>query len=185
MARRLHHASRTLLGMDPDELARALELEPLPGEGGRFRRTFADERSAAIYYLMIAPDFSALHRLDVTEIWHHYAGAPARLLILAADGTVAEPVLGSAVQYGEQPQIVVPAGAWQAAEPLGEWTLAGCTTAPPFTWEAFALGDPGELAAGWPQAARRIARLAPQAGLSDGGGGTKGISAIDERESNG
>jgi uncharacterized protein len=36
----------------------------------------------------------------------------------------------------------VPAGFWQAARPLGEWTLAGCTVAPGFQFEGFELAPP-------------------------------------------
>ena len=148
--------------MDPQELAEALELEALPLEGGLFRRTHLDAHCSAIYYMMIAPDFSALHRLEVDEIWHHYAGAPARLLLLHPGGEAQQASLGSQVKAGQSPQIVVPAGTWQAAETLGEWTLAGTTSAPPFSWEAFTLGDAHELSEAWPAAAEAIARLAPR-----------------------
>src|SRR6201991_2363177 len=79
---------------DGERVATLLGLEPLPGEGGLFRRTHLDAHSSAIYYLLLAPDFSALHRLDSTETYHWYAGTPLRLLLLHPDGEVAEPVLG-------------------------------------------------------------------------------------------
>lgn len=147
--------------MDGAEVAERLGLVPLPDEGGLFRRTYADDAGAAIYYLLVAPARSALHRLDVAEVWHHYAGAPARLLLLEPDGGVAQPVLGADLERGQRPQVAVPAGVWQAAETTGQWTLMGCTTAPPFTPSAFTLGDPDELARGWPRAAERIRRLGP------------------------
>jgi len=34
---------------------------------------------------------------------------------------------------------VIPAGAWQSARPLGEYALVGCTVAPGFEWDDFAL----------------------------------------------
>jgi predicted cupin superfamily sugar epimerase len=34
---------------------------------------------------------------------------------------------------------VVPAHTWQAAESLGDWTLAGCTIAPGFEFSGFEL----------------------------------------------
>ena len=40
--------------------------------------------------------------------------------------------LGADLAAGERPQAAVPAGAWQAAESLGDWTLVGCTVAPGF-----------------------------------------------------
>lgn len=152
--------SAIVVRMDPHDVAARLGLEELPGEGGLFRRTFADDAGAAIYYMMIAPARSAPHRLDVAEVWHHYAGGPARLLLLHPDGTVERLVLGRDLADGQEPQVVVPAGTWQAAEPLGEWTLAGCTTAPPFDWDGWRLGQAHELVAGWPDAADDIRRLA-------------------------
>ena len=43
-----------------------------------------------------------------------------------------EQVLGNELTAGERPQIVVPAGWWQSARSLGDWTLVGCTVAPGF-----------------------------------------------------
>lgn len=43
---------------------------------------------------------------------------------------------------GQRPQLVVPAGDWQAAEPLGAWTLVGCTVSPGFRFEGFELAAP-------------------------------------------
>ncbi|MGE3288638.1 MAG: cupin domain-containing protein [Pseudonocardia sp.] len=67
---------------DPERLAALLGLEPLPHEGGRFRRTYADAHSSAILYLLVAPEFSALHRLTAAEAYHWHAGSPLRLLLL-------------------------------------------------------------------------------------------------------
>jgi predicted cupin superfamily sugar epimerase len=142
-----------------ERVAALLGLEPLPDEGGLFRRTHIDAHSSAIYFLLIAPDFSAMHRLTATETYHWYAGAPLRLLLLGGDGRVAEPVLGPDLATGARPQIVVPAGTWQGSSSAGEWTLVGTTTAPPFDWEGFELGERAELAAGYPEAAERIAAL--------------------------
>jgi predicted cupin superfamily sugar epimerase len=36
----------------------------------------------------------------------------------------------------------VPTGAWQAAEPLGAWTLVGCTVSPAFRFDHFELAPP-------------------------------------------
>jgi predicted cupin superfamily sugar epimerase len=142
-----------------ERVAELLGLEPLPGEGGLFRRTHIDAHSSAIYYLLLAPDFSALHRLSATETYHWYAGAPLRLLLLDADGRVTEPVLGPDLAAGQRPQIVVPAGTWQGSSPAGEWSLVGTTTAPPFDWAGFELGERAALTARYPEAADRITQL--------------------------
>jgi uncharacterized protein len=127
-----------------DIIAR-LDLKPHP-EGGHYRETFRDasvdadgrSRSTAIYFLLARGERSHWHRVDAAEIWHHYAGAPL-ILEMAADesGPTRRMKLGDDLAAGERPQGVVPAGHWQAAESLGDWTLTGCTVAPGFEFSGF------------------------------------------------
>ncbi|MGH3548253.1 MAG: cupin domain-containing protein [Pseudonocardiaceae bacterium] len=142
-----------------ERVAKLLGLERLPDEGGLFRRTYADEHSSVIYFMLLAPDFSALHALDGVETYHWYAGSPLRMLLLHPGGQIEQPVLGPDLAAAARPQIIVPAAVWQGASPLGEWTLVGATMAPPFTWSAFHLGRRAELLTGWPDAAPRIHAL--------------------------
>ena len=44
---------------------------------------------------------------------------------------------------GARPQVVVPAGAWQSAQSLGDWTLVGCTVAPGFEFAGFEMAPKG------------------------------------------
>ncbi len=141
--------------MDAAELAHRLRLEPLPGEGGLFRRTYADERSSAILYLLAAGDFSALHRLPGPELWHFHAGAPLELLLLHPDGSAES----AGLDTYERPQLAVPGGVWQGAISTGAWTLVGTTMAPPYRDEDFELGDRAELSRGWPACADLIRSL--------------------------
>ena len=48
-------------------------------------------------------------------------------------------VLGPDVASGQAPQVVVDAGVWQSARPLGRYTLVGATVTPAFTFEGFEL----------------------------------------------
>jgi hypothetical protein len=143
----------------PQEIIEQLALEPLPDEGGFFRRTYTDGLDA-IYYLIISPDFSALHRLAHVEVFHFYAGAPAKMLLLHCDGTTTAPVIGLDLLGGHRPQVVVTPGTWQATESLGEWTLLGATASPPYTPDIFELGQADLLSERWPTAAMEIRRLA-------------------------
>jgi uncharacterized protein len=151
-----------------ERLAALLGLEPLPEEGGLFRRTHLDEHSSAIYYLLLAPAFSALHMLMATETYHFYAGSPLQMLLLHPDGAVAEPVLGADLGAGQRPQLVVPAGSWQGSSPTGAWSLVGTTTAPPFDWAGFALGERAGLIERYPAARRRIEQLTRGGGPATG-----------------
>lgn len=100
--------------MDADRVAALLDLVPLPGEGGRFRRTHGDAHSSAIFYLLTQQDFSALHRLTEVEVYHWYAGSPVRLLLLGPDpGSVQMPILGSDLEAGQRPQCTVPRKCWR------------------------------------------------------------------------
>ena len=134
--------------MDADALVTLFGLQPHP-EGGWYAETWRDpasdgERAAgsAIYFLLRAGESSRWHRVDATEIWHHYAGAPLELRI-ASDGPATTMILGDDVDLGERPQAVVPPGAWQAARSLGDWTLVGCTVAPAFEFAGFELAPEG------------------------------------------
>lgn len=127
----------------------ALNLEPHP-EGGFYRQTFRDpnggERghSTAIYYLLEKGQRSHWHKVvDAVEVWHYYAGAPLSLHVSEDGESVSTVRLGPAVMAGEQPQAIVPANWWQAAESLGDFTLVGCTVAPGFVFDSFVMAEPG------------------------------------------
>jgi len=134
--------------MDIQEIIRALNMQPHP-EGGWYAETFRDDNggarghSTAIYYLLEAGQRSHWHRVrDAAEVWHFYNGDP--LLLSISDGTTTEKLtLGVDLAKGERPQAVVPADAWQAAEPLGRFTLVGCTVAPGFEFSSFEMAQPG------------------------------------------
>lgn len=127
------------------DIIASLGLTPHP-EGGWYAETFRDDagpprgHSTAIYYLLTLGQRSHWHRLkDAVEVWHFYAG-DALLLTLSADGEDSrEYVLGPNIAAGERPQLVVPKGSWQMAEPLGVWSLVGCTVAPGFLFDQFEL----------------------------------------------
>jgi predicted cupin superfamily sugar epimerase len=132
------------------DLIRELGLRPHP-EGGHFTETFRDEShavdggraaSTAIYYLLARGEKARWHRVDSAEVWHFYSGAPLALHIVNAQGRKETFRLGPDVAGGDRPQIVVPAMAWQAAESLGDFTLAGCTVAPGFEYAHFELAPP-------------------------------------------
>lgn len=126
-----------------------LGLKPHP-EGGHYRETFRDGRvdgngrsvSTAIYFLLARGERSHWHRIDAVEIWHHYAGS-ALILGIADDQGQRSVRLGSDLVAGEQPQAIVPAHAWQAAQSTGDWTLVGCTVAPGFDFATFELAPKG------------------------------------------
>jgi uncharacterized protein len=147
---------------DVAEIIRLLELKPHP-EGGHFRETFRDTRadasgrsaSTAIYFLLARGERSHWHRVDATEVWHFYAGSPLALYIADASQSMMLR-LGPDLRAGERPQAIVPAGDWQAAETLEDWTLVGCTVAPGFQFSGFELAGPQSEISGRQQRPWRI-----------------------------
>ena len=135
--------------MNADDCIRLLCLQPHP-EGGFFRETWrapaADGERAtgtAIYYLLQPGRGSHWHRVDATEIWHYYAGAPLELS-LSSDGVHVETAtLGPDLAGGARPQVVIAAQVWQSARTLGEFTLVGCTVSPGFEFSGFVIAEPG------------------------------------------
>ena len=126
------------------EVIAELGMQPHP-EGGHFVEIFRDrpstgERGAmtSIYFLLKSGEISRWHRVAQAEAWHFYAGAPLELRIDRATHR-----LGADLAAGERPQVVVPPRAWQAARSLGQWTLVGCTVAPPFSFDTFEMAPEG------------------------------------------
>jgi predicted cupin superfamily sugar epimerase len=135
--------------LNADAIIAQLKLQPHP-EGGYFRETFRDVAphggravSTAIFFLLKAGEVSRWHRVDAAEVWHFYRGAPLELRI----GKQAH-ILGPEIAQGQQPQLIVPAGEWQAARSLGDkamgdYTLVGCTVAPGFEFSKFEIAPNG------------------------------------------
>lgn len=139
-------------------LIEALGLSPHP-EGGYFREVYRSETqvvhpagaglraaSTAIYFLLPAGEFSALHRVSSDEVWHHYGGDPVELHVIDERGQHAVSLLGRDLGAGERPLVAIPAGRWQAARPRGErYALCGCTVAPGFDFRDFEMPERDEL----------------------------------------
>ncbi|MCF8512660.1 MAG: cupin domain-containing protein [Rhodobacteraceae bacterium] len=135
------------------EAARIIEklgLVPHP-EGGWYRQTWVgpdlDGRASgtAILFLLQRGERSHWHRVDADEIWIWNAGAP---LVLSVGDThpntprAHDIRLGPDVLGGDVVQALVPAGQWQAARSLGDWTLVSCTVSPGFRFDGFELAAP-------------------------------------------
>ncbi len=135
--------------MTADEIVELLGLQPHP-EGGHYRETWRaeaapGERAAgtAIYFLLKSGEVSHWHRVDAAEIWHWHAGAALALSISTDEQEIRTETLGSALESGHRPQVIVPTNAWQSARSLGDWTLVGCTVSPGFEFSGFEMAPDG------------------------------------------
>jgi predicted cupin superfamily sugar epimerase len=142
--------------VDRPPLAAVLDLEPHP-EGGWFRRTWTSTvlvvppgagagvvrpTATAIHYLLCAGEQSRWHQVRSDELWLHHRGAPLELRLGGEGDAPAEPstlLLGSDVEAGQQPQVLVPAGTWQSAGPAAADVLVSCVVSPGFDFADWTL----------------------------------------------
>lgn len=128
----------------------ALKMRAHP-EGGWYVETWraissdgARPTGSAILFLLAAGERSHWHRVDADEVWQYSAGGPLELRVWAeGEAAISVHRLGADVASAFVVQAVVPAGAWQAARPLGAWTLVGCIVAPAFDFAGFELAPAG------------------------------------------
>ncbi|MEO8388841.1 MAG: cupin domain-containing protein [Polaromonas sp.] len=156
------------------QLIEQLKLEPHP-EGGWYREVFRsactvipqDGRPArnaltSIYFLLEAGNHSRWHRVLSDEVWIHLEGAPLTLwtaeipskqLHQAWLSPVARPDAPHTGSQCGEPQQVVRAGLWQAAQPDPDdthaFTLVACAVAPGFDFLDFQLMRPDSVEARW------------------------------------
>ncbi|KAG5938693.1 hypothetical protein E4U59_003651 [Claviceps monticola] len=131
------------LGHTADQVIKHLNLST-KAEGGFFRQTFEDSDkvpgsnrslSTLMYYLILGEEgYSRWQKVDATEVWHYYAGAPLVMVLVQRfqNGTTNPTVsaLGPDL-FGtpkQSPQIVIPKGVWKTAISAGNWTLVGSTS---------------------------------------------------------
>jgi predicted cupin superfamily sugar epimerase len=121
-------------------------------EGGRFSEVFrsirtvttqkGDTRSALthIYFSLKPGEISRFHRVASDEVWNLYKGMALNLYLW--DGSDNPPERITLSGGSDNFCHVVPADIWQAAEPVSNTVLVGCSVAPGFDFSDFTLIDP-------------------------------------------
>ena len=135
----------------PETLIRELSLNPHP-EGGWYAEVFRspqrvtprDQRPdhaalTTIYFLLVQGQRSGLHRVLSDEAWHFHEGGPLRLVTCDPAFDQVDRITLGTWDATTRPTHVVPAGHWQAAEPLGDYTLVACTVGPGFDFADFSM----------------------------------------------
>ena len=141
-------------------------------EGGRFQEVFRSpktvikssnsalgeekNRSAIthIYFSLKKGEVSRFHRVTSDEVWNLYKGTGIRLITW--DGTDKLPEFVTLSAKENRYCHVIPAGMWQAAEPISDKVLVGCSVAPGFEFDDFELIDPAS------KEAKKICELDPE-----------------------
>jgi hypothetical protein len=160
-----------------DQIKEQFELIAHP-EGGYYRQTYksleilgrdaldpryaaARSTGTAIYYLLEPGTFSEMHRLKSDEIFHFYLGDPVEQLQLWPDGSSRIALIGSDLERGQVPQLVVPRNVWQGARLFagGSFALLGCTVAPGFEFDDYESGSRQALIRQYPSQRELISAL--------------------------
>lgn len=150
--------------MIAEQIVKALNLKPLPKEGGYYAETFRSSQYidqsflgndyqgsrifySNIYYLLTPDTFSAIHQLPGDEIFHFYLGDPVEMLQLHPNGTGKTITIGNDILNGIYPQVLVKGKTWQGCKLKegGKFALMGTTMAPGFEFEDYRHGDKEEL----------------------------------------
>ncbi len=148
------------------EIIEQLNLSPLPGEGGYFRRTYEgaidiDGRAefSVIYYLLSADNNrSALHQLPFDETYHFYLGDPVQMLILEEGKPGRELTLGADITGGQQVQVIAPANCWHGSILVkgGSFALLGTCMTPGYMDTDYREADGVRLQQQYPEFSRQI-----------------------------
>ena len=137
-------------------------------EGGRFCEVFrspnmvstqeGSSRSAIthIYFSLKPGEASRFHKVASDEVWNLYQGTGLNLYTW--DGTDKPPERVTLSAGNNSFCHVVPANIWQAAEPVSDAILAGCSVAPGFEYSDFPLINPDS------DDAKRLISIAPDMG---------------------
>ncbi len=167
-----------------NDIIEKLKLQPHPHEGGYFYETYRSEEkidrehlpvrydgrrsiSTAIYYLLTPDTYSAWHRLRSDELFHFYLGGPVTMLNLFPDGSSKIITLGQDIMAGQEVQVTVPRGAWQASvlNEGGEFALMGTSVAPGFEYDDYGIpteNDLKMLVSQFPDKVELIKKLSPK-----------------------
>jgi hypothetical protein len=164
--------------MTAEKLKSLLNLVPLSIEGGYYNETYRSPEmisaeclpdryssprsvSTAIYYLLDPGTFSEIHRVASDEIFHFYLGDPVEMLQLWPDGSGKRVLIGTDIDNGMAPQLVVPHGVWQGARLVagGKFALLGCTVSPGFDYADYESGSRQLLSEAYPEHRDMISAL--------------------------
>jgi len=162
--------------MNANDVIRALDLSPLPWEGGWYRETWRSDKNisaealgeaydgprsagTAIYYVLTPDTVSRMHRLPSDETFHFYLGDPVEMLLLHAEAGKSEVItFGQNIFGGEFVQFTIPGDTWmggrlmpsaQGADKAG-FALMGTTVSPGFDFADLEMGEFDALAADYP-----------------------------------
>jgi predicted cupin superfamily sugar epimerase len=158
--------------MTAETIIEKLKLTTHP-EGGLYRETYRGKElitlgndkkrntSTAIYYLLKDTDKSHFHKVYSDELWFFHQGEPLEIFMITNDGKIEMKTLGNRLDLDEEPQVVIKANVWFAAQVKNEkgFTLVSCVVAPGFDFSDFELANKNELIKLFPGIKTEIEKL--------------------------
>ena len=98
-------------------------------EGGYYQEIHKNKFVSQIYYLLKKNQKSKWHRLGKDEILHFYEGSPIEVFT-KRDSNLKKYILGRDMLYS----ITIEKNTWFGMKSQGNYSLIGCTVAPPFVF---------------------------------------------------
>ena len=161
--------------MNPDDIIEVLGLER--GTCGYMATTYRSPLEVApgagaarsigqsLYFLVTPEAGVQLHRIGSDQIYHHYAGDPLEVLLLADDGGSRVTTVGAQLEAGMRPQLLIPGGTFHAGRLAagGTSALLGTTSWPGVADGEFEWGQVPVLQRRYPEVADAIASFAAAA----------------------
>lgn len=113
-------------------------------------------------HFLVTPDAGVrLHRIRSDQMYHHYLGDPLEVLLLKPDGTGEVRMVGTDLDAGMRPQLLVPGGTFHAGRVRGSvgYALLGTSVWIRAEPEDVEMGDASALAAAFPSMQGTIERF--------------------------
>ena len=120
---------------------------------------FDDGRPAgsALYFMVTPEAHVRLHRIRNDQLYHYYLGDPIDVLMLHADGTSEQVIVGPDLRGGQLVQLLIPGNTFHTARVIPEsfrgWFLGASTEWPGVAPDDVEIGDVEALAAKYPDVA--------------------------------
>lgn len=166
--------------MDAKQIIERFRMQPNDEEGGYYADNYTSSLvldnqclpgfkpvkggrplCGAIYYLIDAQDFSAMHRVTGDMLYHFYDGYPVQMLLLYPDGHSEVCTFSNDLSKDGKPMKVIPGGTWLGSHmlPGGDYAFMGVSMAPGFNPADYEIGQRAELIKEYPTQKKLIEQL--------------------------
>jgi predicted cupin superfamily sugar epimerase len=138
---------------------------PLKIPAGALPDVYEGDRpfGSALYFLVTPEAQIVMHRIRSDQLYHHYLGDPLEVLMLYSDGSGAVATVGSDLEAGMRPQLLIPGGTFHTsrlAPGAAGYALLASTEWPGVEPSDVEHGDIDALAEAYPDFRKEIHHFA-------------------------